>query len=177
MRTCKKCLQTKQLEEFKKHSNGYRHACRKCQYDAEMQNPVAHANKVVALRRYRASEHGKKAIKEYSQSEAGKESRKKAIAKYERGTGKAKKLANTVNRRLSKIQRTPKWLTAIDYERIENEYKVAALLTKVTGNLWHVDHIIPLQGKIVSGLHVPSNLRAIPAKENMAKHNNFEVVL
>jgi hypothetical protein len=39
---------------------------------------------------------------------------------------------------------------------------------------WHVDHIIPLQGKNVSGLHIPENLQVIPAIENIKKRNNFE---
>jgi hypothetical protein len=82
--------------------------------------------------------------------------------------------AHTAKRRTAKMQRTPAWLTAIDHERIENEYKLAALLAKVTGSPWHVDHIIPLQGKMVSGLHVPSNLRAIPGIENVVKANIFK---
>jgi hypothetical protein len=80
---------------------------------------------------------------------------------------------NGAKRKAAKLQRTPAWLTDIDFERINNEYRVAALLTKVTGSAWHVDHIIPLQGKMVSGLHVPSNLRVLPATENIRKSNNF----
>jgi 5-methylcytosine-specific restriction endonuclease McrA len=72
-------------------------------------------------------------------------------------------------------QRTPKWLTVIDKERIQNEYKLAALQSKITGEPWHVDHVIPLQGKYVSGLHVPSNLKAIRGVENISKKNRFEV--
>jgi len=78
-------------------------------------------------------------------------------------------------RRAEKEQRTPKWLTFIDFERIKNEYRLAEIQTKLTGEPWHVDHIIPLKGKTVSGLHVPSNLRAIRGSENMKKHNEFEV--
>ena len=93
----------------------------------------------------------------------------------------ATKNAATINaknrtRKAAKKFRTPGWLTDIDYERIGNEYKLAALLTKVTGQKWEVDHIIPLQGKLVSGLHVPSNLRAIPAFENRSKHNQYEAI-
>ena len=79
-------------------------------------------------------------------------------------------------RKLAKLNRTPNWLTAIDFERIQNEYKLASLLTKVTGSPWQVDHIIPLQGKTVSGLHVPSNLMAIPAFDNKSKHNRYEAI-
>lgn len=78
-------------------------------------------------------------------------------------------------RRALKLQRTPKWLTEVDRERIQNEYKLAALQTKITGEPWHVDHIIPLQGKLVSGLHVPSNLVAMRGVDNISKNNSFEV--
>jgi hypothetical protein len=45
------------------------------------------------------------------------------------------------------------------------------------GFQWEVDHIIPLQGKFVSGLHVPTNLQVVPSIINRQKHNRYEVVL
>ena len=84
--------------------------------------------------------------------------------------------ARNRTRKAAQKHRTPAWLTDIDYERIANEYKLAALLTKVTGQKWEVDHIIPLQGKTVSGLHVPGNLRAIPAAQNRSKYNQYESI-
>lgn len=77
----------------------------------------------------------------------------------------------TAKRRAAKLLRTPAWLSNIDLERIKNEYRVADLLSKLTGRSWHVDHIIPLQGTNVSGLHVPNNLRAIPEYQNVSKSN------
>ena len=85
----------------------------------------------------------------------------------------AKINANNKKRKTAKKHRTPAWLTDIDFERMENEYRLAALLTKLTGAKWEVDHIIPLQGANVSGLHVPNNLRAILAFDNRSKHNKF----
>ena len=76
-------------------------------------------------------------------------------------------------RRAAKLKRTPKWLTRVDYEIIQQIYIEAQRLTELTGIEFHVDHIIPLVGKIVSGLHVPSNLQILPFYENLTKSNRF----
>ena len=79
----------------------------------------------------------------------------------------------TANYRQAK--RTPAWLTEVDHERIANVYKLATLQSKITGTTWHVDHIIPLRGEYVSGLHVPSNLQAIPGVDNVRKNNSYGI--
>ena len=81
--------------------------------------------------------------------------------------------ADTVKRRTAKINRTPAWLSFDDYWIIEQAYELAALRTKLFGFAWHVDHIIPLQGKYVSGLHVPINLQVIPGIDNVRKANTY----
>jgi hypothetical protein len=72
-------------------------------------------------------------------------------------------------------QRTPKWIEITEKFFISEAYELAALRTKMFGFSWNVDHIIPLQGKIVSGLHVSNNLQVIPAIENIRKKNKYEV--
>jgi hypothetical protein len=83
--------------------------------------------------------------------------------------------ARTRKRQAAKIQRTPAWLTDVDNWMIEEAYELAVLRTKVTGILWEVDHVLPLQGKSVSGLHTPHNLQVIPMAQNRSKLNKFEV--
>jgi hypothetical protein len=77
--------------------------------------------------------------------------------------------------RADKAKRTPKWLTDFDHLHIKCLYQAAAMRTKESGMSWHVDHIIPLRGKLVSGLHVPSNMRVILGEENVSKNNIYEV--
>jgi len=81
---------------------------------------------------------------------------------------------SSANKRATKLQRTPCWLSKNDADKIKDIYKLASVKSKETGVLWHVDHIIPLRGKNVSGLHVPHNLRVVPASENLRKSNKWD---
>ena len=87
--------------------------------------------------------------------------------------GKVTKNASSAKRRAALLQRTPSWLTEDDLWLISEAYELAALRSKMLGFSWHVDHIIPLQGKNVSGLHVPSNLQVIPSVDNLKKHAKY----
>lgn len=62
-----------------------------------------------------------------------------------------------------------------DKAAIKAMYDEARRRTKETGVKWSVDHEIPLRGKLVSGLHVPANLRLLLLSANTAKGNHFEV--
>ena len=84
--------------------------------------------------------------------------------------------ANNAKRDAAKSKRTPAWLTEDDKWLMAQAYELAALRAKMVGGVWHVDHILPLQGKKVSGLHVPINLQVIPAKANRSKSNSYEVL-
>jgi hypothetical protein len=66
-------------------------------------------------------------------------------------------------REIAEIRQRPKWA---NLKKIMEIY-----VNRPEG--YHVDHIIPLRGKLVSGLHVESNLQYLPALENMKKHNKF----
>ena len=82
--------------------------------------------------------------------------------------------ALSAKRRSSQLQRTPCWLTEEDYKAIEDFYYLAKALTEATGIQHVVDHIIPLQGTLVSGLHHPNNLQILTRIENASKGNKFK---
>lgn len=97
----------------------------------------------------------------------------KAIAKRAYKKNPAKKHANTMKRYTNTLKRTPKWLTKDQHKEMEQFYIKSKELEKETGIKHNVDHIIPLQGKNVSGLHVPWNLQVITKLDNIKKNNKF----
>ena len=76
--------------------------------------------------------------------------------------------------RARQLQAYPLWLTEAQEDQIDGFYREAAEREAETGELFHVDHIVPLQGKNVCGLHVPWNLQVLPATDNLAKNNRFD---
>lgn len=113
---------------------------------------------------------------EYEHSEKytqWKKENKAQVASAWQKRNKASVNAVTRKRQAAQLQRTPAWLTKHDYKVMESKYAIAAWLSDVVGQKYHVDHVIPLQGKNVSGLHVPDNLSIIPAKDNMVKNNKW----
>lgn len=81
-----------------------------------------------------------------------------------------KVLAKAAKRRASERRQMPAWA---DNSKIELIYRVAASMRR-HGKDVHVDHIVPLQGKSVSGLHVHYNLQIIDANANRMKSNQFK---
>jgi hypothetical protein len=84
--------------------------------------------------------------------------------------------AKQANRRASKEQRTPKWLTKKQLEQIADFYKMAKELDNIFPWKHHVDHIVPLKGDKVSGFHVPENLQILSEKMNLEKSNKYMII-
>lgn len=81
--------------------------------------------------------------------------------------------ADTKARRRKHRDATPPWLTRKQKSEIRQTYQVAITLTQTTGEQYVVDHIVPLRGETVCGLHVPWNLRVITQGENLKKSNKL----
>lgn len=71
-------------------------------------------------------------------------------------------------RKRAKDQATPVWA---NLQKMRAIYRAAQEASKKTGVVHHVDHIVPLTSQMVCGLHNEFNLRVIPGKENLRKHN------
>jgi 5-methylcytosine-specific restriction endonuclease McrA len=81
--------------------------------------------------------------------------------------------AATRRRQAAQLQRTPPWLAKSHHLAIAAIYQESIDLSQLLGEWHEVDHIVPLQGKTVSGLHVPWNLQVLTARENRIKNNRW----
>jgi len=151
------------------------------------------ANKDTCLKKSKAyAENNKDKIKEWKkkyQQTFYKELRKKAKEFYyknrntiiEKQKQYQKNNPHIVNARSSRYRaekdnRTPIWIDKEELWLIKEAYKLAEVRSKMFGFTWHVDHIIPLRGKKVSGLHVINNLQVIIGIENIRKNNKYELL-
>ena len=78
--------------------------------------------------------------------------------------------SNVANRYANKLKATPKWS---NNKYIKLWYKLAQIEEKRTGRKVHVDHIVPLKGKDVCGLHCEDNMQLLFAEDNIRKNNSF----
>lgn len=136
-----------------------------------------HANKAECLLRTKNwldknKEYRAEQKREYAQKES--ESIKAKYKQYYEANY-PRMLAKRNKQHATKLQRTPLWLTSDDHWMIEQAYELASLRTKLFGFQWHVDHVIPLRGKLASGFHTPYNLQVIPAVDNLRKSNRMEI--
>ena len=131
---------------------------------------------------YNKSEAGQKAKKEYyeknkslviAKAQARTDEDKKRYKKNHKINNPDMYKEMTSLRRRRFRQATPKWLTAEDKMEIRLKYRLAIELSRSTGIRHAVDHIIPLHGETVCGLHVPWNLDVITQEENLKKYNKL----
>jgi hypothetical protein len=167
LKYCYKC-KTKKLFEFfgknRRNPDGYADECRQCKREKDREYAARHREEA----KKRASDwyYAHKDNPEF------KVKAQKNLAKW-RKANLDKHAAKETKRRASKLKATPSWLSEDHLKQIEIEYALSKWCTEVMNTTYHVDHIVPLKGKTVCGLHVPWNLRVIPASANLSKGNRY----
>lgn len=198
MKRCSICLEVKEISFYQKDItklSGLRNDCKSCCSKRKLANYKKNKNKLNSIsREYRIKnldkikkylsvyrEQNREKAKEYSRNygplyylnnresicKKNREYVKKNLVLY---NAKAKK------RYTLKMNRAPKWLTDSQWEEIKEWYILAKELQWLSEEKLEVDHIVPLQGKNVSGLHVPWNLQILPKSLNSKKSNKLEVI-
>lgn len=198
MKTCTKCCEAKDVVEFSKKLEGLQPHCKSCvsvvnatRYAANPEkakayNAKCHAanpekRKVIAAKSYiknrtkdsanravRYAENPEKVLAQSAKWYAENRDRVRANQATYRASGYVEppgaRAAIRAKRRAKELHATPVWA------------EVAAIkaLYAARPDGHHVDHIVPLQGKNVCGLHVFNNLQYLTATENWSKGNRFE---
>lgn len=178
-KVCTKCLEEKPLEQYysdKRAKDGKQSQCKTCHksfYQTE------HGKRV------KSKSYDPKKRSEYYQCNKTREQERNAAyyqtyksqrlsyGKKHYQQNKSKYLEYTRTRQAKLLQRTPTWLNVDQKKEIQEFYWLAKDLTAVSGETYHVDHIVPLQGENVCGLHVPWNLQILPADINLSKGNRY----
>lgn len=119
----------------------------------------------------KAAERKRAAVERTKRWVKANPARAKALAKAARQRRPEREVEKVQRRNAAKLRAIPPWA---NFAAIARHYENARYLTEVTGHKHHVDHIIPLRGKTVCGLHVENNLRAIPHFLNTRKGNRLE---
>lgn len=163
MKTCTKCGVDKHISGFYKNpemADGHYNDCKDCRKSRTKQ---ARANSREAVNKRSRDRYASNPEKFRLQKRS---SAQKTIGKI---------LARNKAYELSKRKSFPSWAKNCFGARvkIENTYCRARKLTESTGVKYHVDHIVPLNGRMVCGLHVPSNLQILTSSENIRKRNRW----
>jgi hypothetical protein len=168
---CSKCGEIKLLSDFDKHKHQKDGLCTYCKKCRQLKDEEYYKNN-----RDKASQRKK----EYYQSNRDRvlqhlrkyrRNNRESISQYHkeyRQKNPDKLRAKSARRRATKRNATPPWA---DQAAINAIYAEALWLQDFTGELCHVDHIVPLKSDFVCGLHVPVNLQTLPGVENLSKSN------
>ena len=156
MKTCTSCTVNKNLSEFYMRKGKARSECKECTL-AQNKKSITPEAKLKAQVNYR-SRNRDELNKKHSD-----------YKKVNRPLCNAQWMKYHANKRNA----TPAWLTKEQEADIKAMYNLAKKFEKLCNISYHVDHIVPLAGKDVCGLHVPWNLQLLPASINIAKSNKY----
>lgn len=177
---CAKCCMTKTAQEnflwVKTRYHSWCHDCRKIEKKKWYQ-ANSETEKVKAKETYKTYYPLNKEKISARTIEWQKNNKEKYSAKSRRWyeNNKEKSFAYSAKYRASKSNACPAWLDENMSKEIESFYQKAHKISAETGVAQEVDHIVPLRGEIVCGLHVPWNLQVITQFENRSKRNNWSV--
>jgi hypothetical protein len=191
MKVCVVCNNSKPLSEFYKRvdsPDGYRNDCKECRKATSLKNHYenheqrkarfreAHVKRVAINPNFYIERYARYREVDLARSKEFYKENIEQRRAYQRHWSKTNRgIANALGRKykLKKANATPLWLTPEQLYNMQCTYKVATQLSETSSQKWHVDHIVPIRGKDVCGLHVPWNLQVLPAKMNMQKGNRI----
>ena len=184
---CNVCEQHKDLESFynsKATKDGKTYTCKDCtkvrssKYKKDNREATEQYSKAYRKEYYKANREDKllwqKGYRERNLDCKREYDKKQSKRYYE--NNKDSFLEKGARRRAQKLQATPPWVDKDHKKRLRSIYRACRSASEKSGKQHHVDHIIPLKGENICGLHVWWTLRIIPAQENLSKGNRLELL-
>jgi hypothetical protein len=171
VKLCSTCRIEKQPQEFNKRAlsvDGLNSSCKVCRSNRR--------KTYVSEKLYNKDQYWKNPEAAKLRKEIWAKDNAEHISRYKRTYRKREPVKHLLWDTLKankRKQRVPVWLSEDQRIEIEKYYWLAKDLKAVTGEEYQVDHIVPLNGKNVCGLHVPWNLQILPADINNKKSNYF----
>lgn len=178
MKICSKCKEIKGLDKFYKklsHKDGLNSQCKTCVDNSCKIYNKNNPEKVNAYKNNWTKRNPDKIASQIASYRENSPEKLKETKKSYKLRNKGRVNADTAKRRAAKLKRTPPWLTKEQYGEIQEFYDLCKELQWLSdaSDILTVDHIVPLQGENVSGLHVPWNLQILPMSINSSKLNRL----
>lgn len=170
LKPCGRCHEAKPLADFgvrRASPDGLAHTCKECVKERSHQWRLDHPG---AHQQWYQENKEHKAVYWAAWQEKNKE-RTSANYKAWATANKDRVTALSAKRKAIKRSAVAPW---IDHDAVRAIYAEAARLTAETGVRHEVDHVIPLQGELVCGLHWEGNLQVLTKVENIRKSNRFD---
>lgn len=160
----KKAYDKKWVEEHRERSNAIKKAWKERNPEYEKARYEVTGEHKRAYNRERHARKAEELCKKTAEWRKANPDRARQAVRDHYRANRAEYIARARARKTKLSLATPKWA---DTQKIAEIYQEAGALGM------HVDHIIPLNGKLVTGLHVPENLQLLSPEENMRKGNRY----
>lgn len=173
---CSLCKEVKPVALFPKSKGGkfgVRGNCKACEKIRQKTYRADNREKIKSLWKSWYEDNKERRVTQWKDYYENNGDRVRESSRKRKRANPHKYLAYNSKRRAAKVTATPLWLSQSQTQEIEDLYWLAKDLQRVTGLDYHVDHIVPLQGKEVCGLRVPWNLQVLPSDLNLKKGNRL----
>ncbi len=169
MRSCSRCFEPKEEDLFPKSGN----VCKICRSEKSRIDRAKNGDSINARRRevyIDRKETINKANREWQ--EKNRERVREINRDYYHEDKSRRRSYQNARRKRVKLA-TPKWLTPNDFKKMEMLYTISRFVSERTGVEMAVDHIVPLNGSLVSGFNMPENMKVITKLDNEKKGNRY----
>jgi len=173
---CSKCKKVLSIDCFNKNArspDSYRPDCKECRRGIQRQFYQKNKDREKERNRNWYYRNKEKRLSSNKKWQADNKTNVKLSKTKYRQNNKEKISFYKAKRRAIELNALPMWVSKEEMVLIKQVYIKARKMSKQDGIQYHVDHIFPLQGNNVCGLHTLNNLQILTASENIRKKNKF----